>query len=445
MGQREEAGQLTRSAYSATEDNVSRVSPDRLPFLDGLRGFAALYVLLHHAALAVPPAGLHGQPLLTVRFLLRHGHAVVGIFIVLSGYCLARPLVLNPESRTRLNLRSFLWRRACRIYPPYLAALCLSLVLIQAVPGLAKPQRVPWDRALPSVGNGIVTSHVLLFHNLSNHWIYKIDPPMWSIATEWQIYLCFPALVVVWNRMGMRTCVASAFFVGFGMAALAGPLTNSAIQELCPWFLGLFALGMASAFGSSLHALASRQRGATLLDISLGVLSVGCLWLAMGSATRQGRQFLLIDPLVGLGTALLLTRWARRARSDSQRPIPPLLPLLGSRFAVWLGSISYSLYLVHYPLLALADSRLRELGLHDIDRFWTLLLVVSPLVLGGAALFHLVFERPFLHTRSGLDQNASVARSPAPHVWYRRFSSPRLAPGSRDTVRSDHPPADGRK
>jgi len=434
MGLREEAGKLTHSAYSATEDNVSRVSPDRLPFLDGLRGFAALYVLLHHAALAVSPAGLHGQPLLTVRFLLRHGHAVVGIFIVLSGYCLARPLVLNPESRTRLNLRSFLWRRARRIYPPYLAALCLSLVLIQAVPGLAKPQRVPWDRALPSVGNGIVTSHVLLFHNLSNHWIYKIDPPMWSIATEWQIYLCFPALVVVWNRLGMRTCVASAFFVGFGVAALAGPLTNSAIQELCPWFLGLFALGMASAFGSSAQVPASRQRGAISLDISLGVLSVGCLWLAMGCATRQGRQFLLIDPLVGLGTALLLMRWARRSTWDSQRPIPPLLPLLGSRFAVWLGSISYSLYLVHYPLLALADSRLRELGLHDIERFWTLLLVVSPLVLGVAALFHLVFERPFLHSGAELTPNRYDAPAPASSTRNPRPSESLSATDPRDTV-----------
>ena len=125
------------------------VAQDRLAFLDGLRGLAALYVVLHHAALEVRGA----SPWRVVewsRGLLRHGHFAVAVFIVLSGYCLMRPVANDPRGRLRGGIVGYLGRRARRILPPYYAALGLCWLLIAVVPGLNQAQGLRWDRALPA-------------------------------------------------------------------------------------------------------------------------------------------------------------------------------------------------------------------------------------------------------------------------------------------------------
>src|SRR5215203_1884331 len=111
--------------------------PPRLAFLDGLRGLAASYVVLHHAALLVPPSGLTG-PATVARFLLRHGHYAVAVFIVLSGYCLMLPVARDPLGRLPGGTLAFFGRRARRILPPYYAALVLCWALIALVPELGR-------------------------------------------------------------------------------------------------------------------------------------------------------------------------------------------------------------------------------------------------------------------------------------------------------------------
>src|SRR5438270_2616521 len=101
----------------------------RLPFLDGLRGLAAVYVVLHHAAMMVPPAGLGGVGS-AARFVFRHGHYAVAVFIVLSGYCLMLPVARDPCGRLPGGVVGYLGRRARRILPPYYAALGLGWLLI---------------------------------------------------------------------------------------------------------------------------------------------------------------------------------------------------------------------------------------------------------------------------------------------------------------------------
>src|SRR3954462_13179518 len=98
-----------------TRHGSSRPSTaSRLDFLDGLRGLAALYVVLHHAALEVPGGSL--SPVSGIfRGLLRQGHFAVAVFIVLSGYCLMRPVASDPSGRVRGGWRAYLLRRARRI------------------------------------------------------------------------------------------------------------------------------------------------------------------------------------------------------------------------------------------------------------------------------------------------------------------------------------------
>ncbi len=363
-------------------------SPDRerLAFLDGLRGLAALYVVLFHAMIEAHASGRSASPpAVAALAVLRHGHYAVDVFIVLSGYCLMRPVLRDPTGRPEGGVLAYLGRRARRIIPPYYAALGLCWILAATVPALGRPSGGPWDVALPAGGAGVIASHLLFVQNWRPGWIYKVNPPAWSVATEWQIYFLFPALIALRGRAGMAATVAIAFGFGWAIAWLGPAVANPAMVRLCPWLVGLFALGMAAAADGDGQGPGRRPLG----WIAAAVVALGVpLWL-----DAPNRDVMLADPIVGALAALLIARLARRsARGEST----PLLRLLSSPAARRLGSISYSLYLIHFPLLALAGSLLRSRGVGPGVQLAAMLGLAAPACVAAAGLFALVFERPFL-------------------------------------------------
>lgn len=372
-------------------------SAPRLAFVDGLRGAAALYVLLHHAALIVAPAGL-SRWALAARFLLRHGHAAVSLFLVLSGFCLMLPPACDPEGKLRGGALGHLGRRARRILPPYYATLGLCWLLVALFPPLRSPAHSLWDRALPASGGGVVTAHLLLVHNISPRWIYKVEPPLWTIATEWQIYLLFPVLLAVWRRAGIVATVGSAFTFGYGVAVASVVFRNPALRDLCPWYVGLFATGMAAALVVARDECAGHVDGARRRN-ALGLVGAAVVMAAVSVSLLGRRAEPLIDPIVGAVAALLIVRWGRMVRVRLPAARPWLVRLLESRAAVGLGAISYSLYLTHLPVLALADGLLRARGFRGDVRLMLLLFGLSPVCLVLAYAFHWLFERPTLPAR----------------------------------------------
>src|SRR5579862_5621445 len=159
-----------------------------LDYLDGLRGLAALYVVIFHvyydAIYSVRSASLSPLKQL-ILFPLTQGRFAVDVFIVLSGFCLMLPIARSPDGRLPGGFWSYIKRRARRILPPYYCALAMMLVLIALIPDLRHTHGTHWDIMLPAFTPGALISHLLLIHNLSNAWIYKIDGAMWSVATEW--------------------------------------------------------------------------------------------------------------------------------------------------------------------------------------------------------------------------------------------------------------------
>ncbi len=368
----------------------------RIDFLDGLRGLAALYVVLHHAALMVPPVGL-STGAAVARFLLRHGHYAVSLFVVLSGYCLMLRVLERGNGRLPGGTLAYFRRRGWRILPPYYAALGLCWVLIAAVPALGRPEQTPWDRALPAFGPGSIVAHLLLVHNLDGHAIFRIAPPFWSLATEWQAFLLFPALLAIRRRWGVIAAGATALILGEAVALLSLPLNHPALRVLCPWYLGLLTMGMAGAlasrtshpFRTSLAKLASRGK-----VLAVCVLTTGLSSWALRATTEA--YVMISDLLLGAALTALVVRWSRlSARSDAHPDLPRhgVLRLLESRGLVAAGALSYSLYLTHYPILALANLTLRDCGWSPDARQAALILVISPFCILVADLFRRVFER----------------------------------------------------
>ncbi|HLJ58003.1 MAG TPA: acyltransferase [Chthonomonadaceae bacterium] len=367
----------------------------RLAHVDGLRGLAALYVTLYHAAGDAPPPALR-----VIAWPLQFGHYAVGLFIVLSGYCLMLPVARSRNGRIEGGIAGYAARRARRILPAYYSVLLVAMAAV-AVARLRYAPATAEEADVLRLTPGTVVSHLLLLHNLSPRWATAFDPPMWSIAAEWQIYALFPMLLLpAWRRFGAPGAALAGVALGVAPHLLVPARAN--FDFTFPWYAGLFALGMAAA---------SIAHSARLADIRLRervpwravTLAIGLVFLAV--ATRDpdppvGR-YLAPDLLLGGFAASLLVVLA--AETDAPRrnrgPSGMLSALLHSRPALSLGVCSYCLYVVHAPVLWALGVALDAVHCSQTAAFFIRIGLGSELAVAAAFAVSLAVERPFLAQR----------------------------------------------
>ncbi len=388
-----------------------------LDFLDGLRGLAALYVVLSHAALLLSQgtrqvshwAGLFLKP-------LAFGHYAVAVFIVLSGFCLMLPVAQSADQHLRGGWRGYLLRRSRRILPPYYAAFLLSALTLPLVT-LAKHRAGVLSTDADRLTFGDVISHLLLVHNWNSVYFQSIDGPLWSVATEWQIYFFLPfVLLPLWRRGGLALTTIASLVIGYAPHFLWSAGHN--LDWACPWYLILFALGMAGAVISTgrdprLRLLFESMPWGFATAVLAVITAVWHLLTPKSEAVAEsGSSQWYMDILCGLFSASLLVLCTRRAQGGKFW----LTQVLQSPPAMALGAMSYSLYLIHDPLeqsaIWLLCSRHYPFGSLLLVTF----LLVVPAVIGLCYLFHLAFERPFMPGRPRTEQSAEKAAllSPAP-------------------------------
>jgi peptidoglycan/LPS O-acetylase OafA/YrhL len=366
----------------------------RLAYLDGLRALAAAYVVAFHAVLGFYGSDLNG-PFRILRRVFAYGHESVAVFIVLSGYCLMLPVVRSDAQALPLDFRRFVQRRARRILPPYFATVAGSLLLIALVPVLQQRSGTTWDDSLPGLDWGAVATHLLVVHNWFPRWGVQINGPLWSVATEWQIYFFFPLLLLpVWRRSGMVGALIAATVVGYSPLAFARGPAWLAI----PWYLLLFAFGMAAAaIGFAQRPLEQRLRQSANWARLSGLLWLTCLLLSNAAAGLWFGLKPLSDLLVGLATATLLLNLTGKAAASATSV--GFLRLLESKPLVGLGNFSYSLYLTHLPVLALGYFALKPLDLPAPAAAFALLTFGGGASLAFAYVFHVGVERRFMLQR----------------------------------------------
>lgn len=351
----------------------------RVLWLDGIRGGAALFVVLHHIFLSSWPGFPSSSAPWWLGWLL-YGHMAVAIFIVVSGFSLALAPMTN-GGKLRGGVGRFLRRRAWRILPAYWAALVVSIVITAL---LLRSELEP---------AAIVKS--LAVHGLLLQDVIGSESPngaLWSIAIEWQIYFVFP--LILW--LGRRTSLASAVLVttlvvlvAHAVAGFGGPFEK--IDGLTPQFLALFALGaLAVQLGSGDRAAKLRR--------PLGVVGVAALLAFALVAATQGSEwvvarFFWMDLLFGLGVACLMA--VMHAGGSA-----PARGVLASPAALWLGLFSYSIYLVHAPIVGVLNKYLfGPMDLSPLATFGLTLALGLPVILALCYAFHRAFEAPFLRRR----------------------------------------------
>jgi peptidoglycan/LPS O-acetylase OafA/YrhL len=358
----------------------------RVDWLDGVRGAAAMFVVLHHIWLASWPKFPRNVGPWWVGWML-YGHLAVAVFIVVSGFS----LTLAPMSRGASlsgGARRFLRRRAWRILPPYWAALIFSAILT-------------WTFVQPGLGIAAITKGFLVHGLLLQDVVGSAAPngAFWSIAVEWQIYFAFPLILWLARRTNFGTsvlCTIAVVLIARELTQLGSPLNK--INHLTPQFLALFAMGVLAVHLGADGRAAKLRRPLT----AAGLIAVGAfvaVAVIEGSVWVVDRYF-WIDLLFGTGIACMLAVMhgggAARARH-----------VLASPEALRLGLFSYSIYLLHGPLVGLIDVRvLAPFHLAPLVKFGWLLVIGIPVILVVCYGFHLMFEAPFLHRR---DRGALLA------------------------------------
>src|SRR5690348_14872569 len=263
--------------------------------MDGIRGLAALYVVVNHIFLrawAGYPADR--APFWAAGFIF--GRFAVVVFIVLSGFSLGMPAA---RSGWRLDsIRAFARRRAWRILPPYWAALGFSSAMTWFV--LAQPhQPVPTAKSVVMYG--------LLLQDVAPDG--SPNRAFWSIAIEAQLYVLLPLLLVVIRRFGGLAMVATLALPVATIGAL-GPhigVTNDALLEFTPELAVLFGVGL---LASGIAAASDRTRSRPWARYALAASAPVVLLIIVKGATWTNVNLFWVDLAWGPAIACFLAALA---------------------------------------------------------------------------------------------------------------------------------------
>jgi peptidoglycan/LPS O-acetylase OafA/YrhL len=376
------------------EDGTGDAAPGSreqwLTGLDGVRGLAALFVVVNHVFVrAFPGYPVDRAPFWAAWFI--YGRFAVVVFIVLSGFSLA---LAPARDGWRLDAVSrFARRRARRILPAYWAALAFSLAvawLVVAPVGAAPPD-----------GRSVLV-YTALVQNLVGAPIPNRS--LWSIAVEAQLYLLFPLLLLVVRRWGAARMVAGVTLVVASIGILAPYVARLHVFEMesPPDLAVLFALGVASA-GIVRASAARRSWPWPRLALAAAAPVVALLWWR-GSVWSLDRLF-WVDLAWGPAVACLLVGIA------TGRPAA-LLRVLEARPTRRLGAVSYSLYLTHGPIVVVVHEKIVAGRVHEgVPAFLVSLALAVPLTIAFAWAFAAVFEAPFRTRRSRAGAEVPALRS----------------------------------
>ena len=285
--------------------------------INGLRAIAVIAVLLFH----FHPAWLPG------------GFAGVDVFFVISGY-LITGIIMRGLRSGQFRLATFYGSRARRIVPA-LAALCFSLLLLGWFYLLPLDYSALGTHVASSLGfvSNIVYWREAGYFTASAHEKWLLHT--WSLSVEWQFYLLYPISLLILSRFialhNLRWWVLGGCLTGCVLCVVASSQVPEAAFYLMParaW--ELLAGGVACLFPLQLRALQQR----VLENTGLAMIVAGFFLLSVQD-TWPG--YLVLLPM--LGTFAVITA----ARNDSL--------LTGNPLSQWLGKLSYSLYLWHWPVV----------------------------------------------------------------------------------------------
>jgi peptidoglycan/LPS O-acetylase OafA/YrhL len=325
---------------------TSREAPYRSD-IDGLRAIAVLLVVGFHAFPEIVPGGFIG----------------VDVFFVISGY-LITGIILDAQRNGNFTFHHFYYRRIRRIFP--------ALIVV-----LLSTYAVAWYLLLPDVmvslgrnvfGGAAFSSNIVLLNEVSYFDIASDQKPLlhlWSLGVEEQFYIFWPLTLWLTAKMAPRTRLGWITWALL-LASLALELELSASRPAVAFYLPI--TRMWEILSGAVLAMQRRRQAPALATISVGHLSQAA---SIGHFSRVGQLLHSTEARSFLGICLIATSSIAFDRTDVYPGWRALMPVLGtvllistdgcwvnrrlsSPLLVYVGLISYPLYLWHWPILTFA-------------------------------------------------------------------------------------------
>lgn len=328
----------------------------RMPLVDALKAVASQLILLHHLSTYGPLAATARDVLpVSMGWLFDYGRMAVQVFLVIAGFLAARGLSAHGQALAGSPL-PLLWKRYLRLVVPFLAAIALAIVCSALANQWMDDEAIP-DRA--TLGQWL--AHATLLHGVLG--VDALSAGVWYVAIDFQLF----ALMALLLWLGRYALIAPLLVLTVATVSLFWFNRDASWDNYALYFFGAYGLGAAAWWASDrrrllawLGVIAAIAIAALVVDFRLRIALALAVALTLGFSRRSG----------------LLERW------------PDARPL------AFLGQISYSVFLVHFPILLLSN------GLYTLCEFesgesaiFGLLLTWTASVAGGL-LFYRWVESP---------------------------------------------------
>lgn len=360
--------------------------------LDGLRGVAASTVVIHHAALVVPVISTlyieHANPspfsaawwlFRTPLRILMPGHEAVLVFFVLSGFVLTLPITINKMSGRKIL--AYYGRRLLRLYLPVWAAIgvALSLALVIQRDGQSGSSWLATHEQ--PTASGVLHDIKLIFGTTN------LDSPLWSLTWEVWFSLLLPVIFVIVRFMRLdRWWILGIVLLSAVSASARFPVLHDLPRPFLAigllQYMPVFVIGMLFAMKRDELARLGHKLKHWGLTGTLAILLMlsPTMFISNSPTYRPGDALLGVACLVGVALVVFATLEAPGVRAALESKIPQ-----------WLGSRSFSLYLVHEPIIV---SAALMTGANDWMPWLLVAAATVPIVLFTTEAFYRVIEHP---------------------------------------------------
>lgn len=331
-------------------------SSNRMPLIDALKGIASQLIVLHHLA-AYGPLAAAAQLVMpgTIGWFYDYARIAVQVFLVIGGFLAARGLSGQGQALASSPF-ALIWKRYLRLAIPYFAAIGLAIacaaIANQWIDDESIPARASFKQWL---------AHAFLLQSLLD--FDSLSAGVWYIAIDFQLF----ALMALLLWLGRRRYVAPALVMAIATASLFWFNRDAAWDNWALYFFGSYGLGAAAWWASDrkqmsawLGVIATIAIAALVLDFRLRIALALVVALALGFSRRSG----------------LLERW------------PNVKPL------AFLGKISYSVFLVHFPICLLTNALFVRLGFSTPSAAIFGMLAAWTASIAGGTLFYRWIESP---------------------------------------------------
>lgn len=353
------------------------------PDIEGLRAVAVLLVLFDHAGLA----------------LFRGGYVGVDVFFVLSGFLITGLLLKEVEQNGRVSLTQFYARRARRLLPASTLVIIVTVIASYIYLGDNRANRVAEDARW----SALFASNLRFIEQGTNYLDAQLPPSplqhFWSLAVEEQFYAVWPALIILVSLVAKRVpfrirlgIMLSVIIAGSFIWSIHQTETDGTTAYFSP-----FTRANELAAGALLAVIAPRL---VRLPKSLAtVLS----WSGLVAIVTAASAFDSTTPFPGYAVALPVVGTLLVVAAGTITPFTGAEKLLKLSPVQWIGKISYSLYLWHWPLLIVAAGRAgRELSVAE-----NLLLCAFAVPLSAAT--YILLENPIRNSTGLKMRSASIS------------------------------------